>query len=95
MDDFVIGYSQELNSKDFVAKDENVSRSRKGKRQYLKDALTRSMMRELDEFFLSRIEIPAMRQGKSQAIETLISEDALLLAKYLRCEMSDWEPRII
>ncbi len=95
MDDFVLGYSQGLNPKDFVSKDESASRNRKGKRQYLKDSLTRHMMRELDEFFLSRVEIPAMRHGKSQAIETLISEEALLLAKYLRDEKTDWIPRIL
>ena len=34
IDDFVIGQCQGLNTKDFVSKDENVSRSRKGKRRY-------------------------------------------------------------
>ena len=52
------------------------------------------MMKELDDFFLSRIEIPAMRHGSIQAIETLISEEALLLAKYLRNENNGWIPRI-
>jgi len=94
MDDFVIFYSQSLNSKDFVSKNENVSKSRKGKRQYLKDSLTRRMMKELDRYFLSRVEIPAMRHGSSQALETLIREEALLLAKYLRDERDAWDPRI-
>ena len=52
------------------------------------------MMRELDEFLLSRVKIPVIRHGKSQAIETLISEEALLLAKYLRNEFKTWNPRI-
>ena len=39
-------------------------------------------------------EIPAMKHGKSQAIETLISEEALLLAKYLRNERNVWTPRM-
>jgi CRISPR-associated protein Cas1 len=86
MDDFVIGFSQDLNPKDFVSKDENISRNRKGKRQYLMDSETRRMMRELDKYFMSKVEIPAMRHGKSQAIETLITEEALLLAKFLRNE---------
>ncbi|MBC8489990.1 hypothetical protein ISS40_01180 [Candidatus Bathyarchaeota archaeon] len=50
------------------------------------------MMRELDEFFLSRVEIPAMRHEKNQAIEILISEEALLLAKYLRNKIMTWIP---
>lgn len=62
-------------------------------REYLNDAETRHMMKELDEYFLSRVEIPAMRHGKSQAVETLISEEALLLAKYLRNEKNAWVPR--
>jgi len=95
IDDFVIGQCQGLNTKDFVSKDENVSRSRKGKRRYLKDSQMRCMMRDLDEFFLSRVEIPSMRSEKSQAIDTLINEEALLLAKYLRNEKSVWIPRIV
>jgi len=71
-----------------------VSRSRKGKRQYLKDSHTCHMMRELDEFSQSRVEIPAMKHGKNQAIETLNSEEVLLLAKYLRGEKDNWIPRI-
>ena len=54
----------------------------------------RRMMGKLDEFFQSRVEIPAMRHGKSQAIETLISEETLLLAKFLRAEKKGWIPRI-
>ena len=94
IDDFVLGFSQSLTPKDFVTKDESVSRNRKGKRQYLKDYLTRLMMEELDEYFLSRVEIPAMRYGIKQAIETLINEEVLLLAKFLRAEKKDWIPRI-
>ena len=94
MDDFVIGYSQGLTPKDFVSKDESVSRSRRGKRQYLKDSLTRRMMKELDEYFLRRVDIPAMRHGKSQALETMLNEEPFLLAKYLRNEFTAWIPRI-
>ena len=72
----------------------NASLKRDGKREYLKDAETSRMMKELDEFFLSRVEIPAMRHGNSQAVETLISEEALLLSKYLRNEINNWIPRI-
>ena len=95
MDEFVIGYSQDLTPKDFVSKDESVSRSRKGKRQYLKDSMTRRMMRNLEEFFMTRVEIPAIRHGKSQAIGTLISEEAFQLAKYFRLESTQWQPRLI
>lgn len=52
-------------------------------------------MKELDEFLLMRVEIPLLRYGRRQAIETLINEEALLLAKYLRDEKTDWTPRIV
>lgn len=33
--------------------------------------------------------------GQKQEIETLISEEALLFAKYLRDEKPTWNPRIV
>ena len=45
------------------------------------------MMRDLEKYFESKIEIPLIRHGKKQRIETLINEEALLLAKYLRGEI--------
>lgn len=38
MDDFVVAFCQDLKEKDFTTKSENVSKSRKGKREYLNDA---------------------------------------------------------
>jgi hypothetical protein len=35
-----------------------------------------------------------MRRGKKQEIDTLISEEAMLLAKFLRNEKESWTPRI-
>jgi hypothetical protein len=35
-----------------------------------------------------------MRVGKRQIFETLINEEALLFAKYLRNEREEWIPRI-
>ena len=52
------------------------------------------MMKVLDTFFESKVEIPRIRHGKKQRIETLINEEALLLAKYLRDEKSSWIPRL-
>ena len=40
------------------------------------------------------VEIPKIRVGKSQTIETLINEEALLFSKFLRYEMENWFPRI-
>jgi hypothetical protein len=35
-----------------------------------------------------------IRNGEHQTIETLINEEALLFAKYLRGESKSWAPRI-
>ncbi|HJX23319.1 MAG TPA: hypothetical protein VJ574_02785 [Candidatus Bathyarchaeia archaeon] len=51
-------------------------------------------MEELNQFFETRVEIPRIRVGLGQTIETLINEEAFLLAKFLRNEHEDWMPRI-
>jgi hypothetical protein len=40
------------------------------------------------------IEIPRIKVGERQKIETLIHEEALLFAKYLRFERKVWVPRV-
>jgi hypothetical protein len=51
-------------------------------------------MKHLSEYFESKVEIPRIKIGKVQTIETLINEEALLFTKYLRGELSTWIPRI-
>jgi len=51
-------------------------------------------MSGLNNYFESIVEIPRMKVGKRQTFETLISEEALLFAKYLRNEKKDWTPRL-
>jgi hypothetical protein len=36
-----------------------------------------------------------MKHGKRQTVETLINEEAFLLAQYLRDEPETWTPRIV
>ena len=40
------------------------------------------------------VEISRIKVGKKQTVETLISEEVFLLAKYLRNERHAWIPRI-
>jgi CRISPR-associated protein Cas1 len=94
MDDFVIQFCQGLKERDFAVKSESVSRKRKGKREYLNDKMTRRMMKELEGYFELKVEIPLIRHGKKQRVETLINEEALLLGKYLRDERDNWKPRL-
>jgi len=49
----------------------------------------------LNSLFNCWVEIPRIRNGKKQGLETLIKEEALLLAKYLRNEKLTWKPRIV
>jgi hypothetical protein len=51
-------------------------------------------MKRLNEFFESEVEIPRMRVGAHRTLETLINEEALLFAKYLRGENQYWAPRL-
>lgn len=50
-------------------------------------------MLTLETFFETDIEIARIRHGKTQTLETLINEEALLFAKYLRNERKEWKPR--
>jgi len=95
VDDFLVQYCRRLRKKDFKTKTESVSRKRRGRREYLNGDQTRHLMRQLNAFFEVTVEVPRMRIGKRQTIETLINEEALLLAKYLRNERKDWKPRIV
>lgn len=51
-------------------------------------------MKELYSYFDSMVEVPRIKVGKKQTIDTLISEESLLFAKYLRDERNEWKPRI-
>jgi len=55
---------------------------------------TRHLMKQLDAFFETTVEVPRIRIGGRQTIETLINEEALLLAKFLRDEREAWIPRV-
>jgi len=95
IDDFLIQYCRGLTRRDFTTKSESVSRTRKGKREYLNDFQTRELMKLFSTFFESKVEISRIKIGMKQTIETLINEEALLFAKYLRNEMRIWYPRIM
>jgi hypothetical protein len=41
------------------------------------------------------VNVERIKVGNWQTIDTLISEEALLFAKYLRHERKDWIPRLV
>ena len=49
----------------------------------------------LNDYFRSKVDVPRIMRGESQEIETLINEEALLFAKYLRNEIPSWNPRVV
>jgi CRISPR-associated protein Cas1 len=95
IDDFVIQYALSLKEKDFILKEESFSSNRKGKRQYLNGAKNGEFLKRLNLYFISKIDIPRIKMGKKQEIETLIAEEALLFARYLRGEKPTWHPRVV
>jgi CRISPR-associated protein Cas1 len=94
VENYLLEYSLGLSKRDFITKTEQFSSNKKGKREYLNDNKTVDLMRNLTQYFETKIDMPRIRIGKRQSIETLINEEALLLARYLRGEKEMWIPRI-
>lgn len=95
VDDFVIGFASRIVPKNTVLKNESFSKNRKGKREYINDSLTREFTKKIEAYFVSKVQVPRIRMGKQQKLETLINEECLLLAQYLRNERRTWMPRIV
>jgi len=93
VDGFVVEYCQGLKKRDFVSKVEDVSRSRRGRREYLNDGKTREFMSLLGDFFDSMVDVPRLKHGNRQTIGSLINEEVSLLSKYLIKEKKKWIPR--
>lgn len=95
IDDFVVQYCRKITEKDFITKAKTQSRNKRSKREYLNDLETKDFMDKLSDYFESIVEIPRIKHGERQTLETLINEEAMLFAKYLRDEISRWSPRIV
>lgn len=62
---------------------------------FLNEFETKEFTAKLNDYFEANDEIPRIKVGERQTIETLINEEALLSAKYLQEEISIWSPRIV
>jgi hypothetical protein len=93
VEDFLIQNSASFKKKDFMMKHEDFSKNKAGQREYLNNSATSDLTRKLYDYFESTVEIERIRHGKRQTVETLINEEALLLAQYLRNENQTWNPR--
>mgnify|MGYP007065735027 CR=1 FL=1 len=65
-----------------------------GKRAYLSDLDSKKLIQKITYIFETEVDIPRIRHGKKQTFETLINEEELLLAKFLRNERKEWKTRL-
>jgi CRISPR-associated protein Cas1 len=93
IDDFLIGFSKSMKPNDFAART-IMFNEKKGKRMYLNKTKTNELLKKLHDYFRSLVNVPRIKMGKRQEIESLINEEAFLLAKYVRSEKPNWTPRI-
>ncbi len=69
-------------------------RLKMGKRIHLCEYEADTLADGLNKLFEKRVEIPRIKHGKGQTFDTLITEEALLVAKFLRNERKTWSPRL-
>lgn len=95
IDDFLIERCQKLRKKDFVVVTDFMMHLKIGKKIHLKEYETDSLAEDLNLFFERMVEVPRIKVGKRQTLDTLLNEEALLFAKYLRKERKEWIPRAV
>lgn len=94
IDDFLLERCRKLHKNDFVLVTDFKMHLSMGKRIHLCEYETNELAEALRQFFSRVVEVPRIRIGRRQSLATLISEEALLLAKYLRDETKTWNPRM-
>jgi hypothetical protein len=65
-----------------------------GKKVHLCEFETNELADALGLLFERMVEISRIKVGNRQTLDTLINEEALLFAKYLRNEKKAWIPRL-
>ncbi|MGB9693556.1 MAG: CRISPR-associated endonuclease Cas1, partial [Fervidobacterium sp.] len=94
IDDFLIERRTKFHKNDFVAVTDFILHLRMGKRIHLCEFEADRLAEDLNSLFERKVEIPRIKHGKRQTLDTLICEEALLLAKFLRGERDSWVPRL-
>jgi CRISPR-associated endonuclease Cas1 len=94
IDDFLIERCSRLHKNDFVLVTDFMMKLKMGKKIHLCDYETDELAEGLNALFERIVEIPRIKHGSKQTLETLICEEALLFAKFLRRERETWNPRI-
>jgi len=94
IDDFLIERCQKLCKNDFVVVTDFMMHLKMGKRIHSCKLETDSLADGLNALFKRKVEIPRIKHGKRQTLDTLINEEALLFAEYLRSGTATWRPRM-
>lgn len=94
IDDFLIERCQKLHKNNFILVTDFILHLRMGKRIHLYEFETDELAEALNKLFDRTVEIPRIRVGKRQTLDTLLYEESLLLAKFLRDEHKTWIPRL-
>lgn len=97
IDDFLIERCKKFHKNDFVVVTDFMVKTKMGKKIHLCDYETDRLADDLNNLFERTVNIPRIKQpefSKKQTLDTLISEETLLLAKYLRNERKEWTPRL-
>ena len=69
-------------------------RLKMGKRVHLCKYETSELAEDVNNLFERKVEIPRVKHGNLQTIDTLINKETLLLTKYLRNEKVLWPSKI-
>jgi len=93
IDDYLIERCQKLRKKDFVLVTDFMMRLKMGKRIHLCEFEAGNLAEDLNMLFERKVQVPRIRHGSEQTIDTLINEEAYLFAKFLRHERETWVPR--
>jgi hypothetical protein len=83
-----------LGKKDFVLVTDFMMHLKIGIKIYFCEYEAESLAEGLNGLFNRIVDVPRIKHGNGQTIETLISEEALLFAQHLRNEKKEWIPRI-
>jgi hypothetical protein len=84
-----------MHKSDFVVITDFMMRLKMGKQIHLCEFKTDELAEGLNGLFNKVVEIPRIKHGNKQTLDTLINEESLLFAKYLRNERTSWNPRTV
>ncbi len=86
IDEYLIERSHKLRKKDFVLVTDFMMHLKMGKKIHLCEFEADSLAEGLNSLFERNVEVARIKHGDRQTIDTLIGEETLLFAKYLRDE---------